>query len=47
MLKNRFLDIFSRMMFSPALTFYPLPRERKWLSLVSGYADERPANPVV
>jgi hypothetical protein len=51
--------------FTPALTFYPLPsafafgsgaiaskrsedgQERKQLSLVSGFADERPANPVV
>jgi hypothetical protein len=30
-----------------ALTFYPLPQERESLSTVSGFADERPANPVV
>jgi hypothetical protein len=33
--------------FTLALTFYPLPRERKLLSIISGFADERPANPVV
>ena len=26
----------------PALTFYPLPQEKKWLSIVSGFADSRP-----
>jgi hypothetical protein len=35
------------LVFTPALTFYPLPQERKWLSLVSGFADERSVNPVV
>jgi hypothetical protein len=29
-----------------ALTFYPLPQERKWLSAVSGLADHHPINPV-
>ena len=29
-----------------ALTFYPLPQERKWLSAVSGFADHHPINPV-
>jgi hypothetical protein len=33
--------------FTPALTFYPLPQERESLSLVLGFTDERPANPVV
>jgi hypothetical protein len=32
--------------FTPALTFYPLPRERKWQLAGFGCADERPANPV-
>jgi hypothetical protein len=31
---------------TPALTFYPLPQERKWLLDGSGLADGRPANPV-
>jgi hypothetical protein len=29
-----------------ALTFYPLPQERKWLSVVSAFADHHPINPV-
>jgi hypothetical protein len=29
-----------------ALTFYPLPRERKLLVDDSGFAEDRPANPV-
>jgi hypothetical protein len=32
--------------YTPALTFYPLPQERKWLLAGFGFADERPANPV-
>jgi hypothetical protein len=31
----------------PALTFNPLPQERKSLSLVLGFMDKHPANPVV
>jgi hypothetical protein len=34
-------------MFTSALTSDPLPQERKPLSLVSGFTDMRPANPVV
>jgi hypothetical protein len=33
--------------FTSAFTFYPLPQERKSLSNVSGFADDRPANSVV
>jgi hypothetical protein len=29
-----------------ALTFYPLPQERKWLLGGFGFADDCPANPV-
>ena len=36
----------SDLCFTPALTFYPLPQERKWLLDVSGLADGCPANPV-
>jgi hypothetical protein len=32
--------------FTLALTFYPLPQERKWLPADSGFADEYSANPV-
>jgi hypothetical protein len=32
--------------FTPALTFYPLPQERKSLQADSGCADDRPAHPV-
>jgi hypothetical protein len=32
--------------FTLALTFYPLPQERKWLVDVSGLAANRLANPV-
>jgi hypothetical protein len=33
--------------FTSALTFFPLPREKKQLSFISGFTDERPAKPVV
>ena len=32
--------------FTLALTFYPLPQERKWQLAGIGCVDERPANPV-
>jgi hypothetical protein len=32
--------------FTPALTFYPLPQERKWLLAGFGFADDRPAKSV-
>jgi hypothetical protein len=32
--------------FTLALTFYPLPQERKWQLADFGCADERPTNPV-
>jgi hypothetical protein len=32
--------------FKLALTFYPLPQERKWLLADSGFADDCPANSV-
>jgi hypothetical protein len=31
---------------TPALTFHPLPQERKSTLADSGFADDRPANPV-
>jgi hypothetical protein len=33
------------MCFTLALTFFPLPQERKWRVAGFGFADNRPANP--
>jgi hypothetical protein len=42
------LDVFRGMsVYARPHLFSSPPQERKWLSLVSGFADERPANPVV
>jgi hypothetical protein len=44
---NRFFGVFRGMSVTSALTFHPLPRERKQLSSVSGFADELTVNPVL